>query len=59
MDNSEKQKLATFSNIVLTKEQVETILSRKLSNNEYKQYLGKNVKKHVKTKNQKEQIKFL
>src|SRR5271165_5840290 len=58
MDNSEKTKLAIFSNIVLSKEQVETILSRKISNNEYNQYLGKSIKKHVRTKNQKERIKF-
>src|SRR5271156_1547031 len=53
MDNSEKEKLAVFANIVLTKEQVETILGRKISNNEYKQYLGKKIKKHVKTRGQK------
>src|SRR5271165_2548990 len=58
MDNSEKTKLAIFSNIVLSKEQVETILSRKISNNEYNQYLGKSIKKHVRTKNQKKRIKF-
>src|SRR5271165_3530776 len=58
MDNSEKQKLAIFSNIILTKEQVETILSRKLSKNEYRQYRGKNIKKHVRTRGQKERIKF-
>src|SRR5271169_3401463 len=37
MDNSEKGKLAVFANIVLSKEQVEAILGRKISNNEYKQ----------------------
>ena len=53
MDNTEKEKLAIFSNIVLTKEQIATILGRKLSNNGYKQYLGKKIKKHVRTRGQK------
>ena len=58
MDNSEKQKLAICSNIVLSKEQVETILSRRLSNNEYKQYLSKKIEKHVRTRGQKERTKY-
>src|SRR5579863_5433298 len=53
MDNFEKEKLAVFSNIVLSKEQVETILGRKISNNEYKQYLGKKIKKYIRTRGQK------
>ncbi|HLX53145.1 MAG TPA: hypothetical protein VKR58_04360, partial [Aquella sp.] len=53
MDNSDKSKLAIFSNIVLSKEQVETILGRTISNNEFKQYLGKKIKKHVRTRGQK------
>ena len=42
-----------LANIVLTKAQIEAILGRKLSNNEYKQYLGKKIKKHIKTRGQK------
>src|SRR5579863_8957141 len=58
MDNFEKEKLAVFSNIVLSKEQVETILGRKISNNEFKQYLVKKIKKHVRTRGQKLRTKY-
>src|SRR5271155_4446538 len=53
MDNSEKDKLAIFKGITLEKKQVEAILNRSISNNEYRAYLNKPIKKHKKTPNQK------
>ena len=36
----------------LTKEQIEGLIKRSISNNDYRSYLGKPIKKHKKTPNQ-------
>src|SRR5271165_5175285 len=53
MEDFEKSKLAPFSNLQLSKQQVEIIIGRQITSNEYKAHLGKPIKKHKKTKNQK------
>ena len=53
MDESEKSKLSLFKKISLTKKQVEALLNRIITNNEYKTYLGKPIKKHKVSKAQK------
>ena len=49
----EQSKLKIFSNIKLSKDQIETILGRKLSKNEWLTYQGKTLKKHKRSKTRK------
>ena len=57
--NSEEQtKLQIFGNIKLSKDQIETILGRKLSKNEWLTYQNKPTKKHKRSETRKLKMKF-
>ena len=58
LDSGEQSKLQVFGNIKLSKDQVETILGRKLSKNEWLTYQDKPTKKHKRSETSKLKMKF-
>ena len=58
LTSEEKSKLQLFGNIQLSKDQIEALINRKLSKNEWLTYQNKPVKKHKRSEASKLKMKF-